>query len=414
MGTGLQSGVLFLFPHIVKTCLAAQTCGTVDVENFTDIWFRTPPMLFKCPLPLPDGQEHSPVTFYGLWCKIILTCFLQVSVVPLPIPILVPILILTLTLLLLLPPPLPLLPLLQAAGTAIGEIPPFLMSRTARLAAIEAGVGGGDRLDQPATPQAGVGGGDRLDQPAISLSNSSNGISSSDTPIPSSSSSSSTGGGSSGMMITSPIKITTAPFSSSSSSGGVDGLPTISSFDSLPSELQLVPSSDSLKSDGGGIGGGFGGGGSGGVDNGSNGNSSSSSSSGSNSKIKNTTTTSSSGSRSGSGSGGSNMILKGITTFNTKHIYNGFKTVFSDFSDFSVSVYNRYFNRFKKWMISFLRKYGFYGVLMLGKFLSSVNAISGQNKYTNINLYNNIHIFILITLHSTTLFINSIMAKSCL
>jgi vacuole membrane protein 1 len=102
MGTGLQSGVLFLFPHIVKVCLAAQTCGTTEFDSTSDIWFRQPPGLFKCPPELP-GHQYTPTTFWGMWWKIIGVCFLQ------------------------------------AAGTAIGEIPPYAMSKASRLAAIEAG-----------------------------------------------------------------------------------------------------------------------------------------------------------------------------------------------------------------------------------------------------------------------------------
>ena len=97
LGSGLQSGVLFLFPHIIKTCLAAQTCKTVDFVSTTNIWFRSPKNLFKCP---ELTYESTPVTFYGLWHKVFFVCFLQ------------------------------------AAGTAIGEIPPFYMTRAARLAAI--------------------------------------------------------------------------------------------------------------------------------------------------------------------------------------------------------------------------------------------------------------------------------------
>lgn len=102
LGSGLQSGVLFLFPHVIKVCLAAQSCGTVDFESASDIWFRSNDNLFKCPVPGPD-TVLSPVTFFGVWRKIILACFLQ------------------------------------SAGTAIGEIPPYWMTRAARLAAIEAG-----------------------------------------------------------------------------------------------------------------------------------------------------------------------------------------------------------------------------------------------------------------------------------
>ena len=97
LGSGLQSGVLFLFPHVIKTCLAAQTCKTIDFVSVSNIWFRSPKNLFKCP---ELTYESTPVTFYGLWKKVFLVCFLQ------------------------------------AAGTAIGEIPPFYMTRAARLAAI--------------------------------------------------------------------------------------------------------------------------------------------------------------------------------------------------------------------------------------------------------------------------------------
>ena len=100
LGSGLQSGVLFLFPHIIKVALAAQTCKTLDFESYSDMWFRSPPGLFKCP---PLTAESTPVTLWGTWLKILLVCFLQ------------------------------------SAGTAIGEIPPYWMTKAARLAAIEAG-----------------------------------------------------------------------------------------------------------------------------------------------------------------------------------------------------------------------------------------------------------------------------------
>jgi len=100
LGSGLQSGVLFLYPHIIKVFFAAQTCKTLDFESATDIWFRKSPQLFKC---RPTSFESTPVSFWGMWMKIIPMCFLQ------------------------------------AAGTALGEIPPYWMTRAARLAAIEAG-----------------------------------------------------------------------------------------------------------------------------------------------------------------------------------------------------------------------------------------------------------------------------------
>eukprot|EP01035_Chromulina_nebulosa_P020351 gene20351-26415_t len=99
LGSGLQSGVLFMFPHIFKVCLAAQTCKTLDFESDSNMWFRKPSNLFRCPM---DGlTNHTPVTFYRLWHKVLWVCFFQ------------------------------------AAGTAIGEIPPYWMTRASRLAAIE-------------------------------------------------------------------------------------------------------------------------------------------------------------------------------------------------------------------------------------------------------------------------------------
>lgn len=99
-GSGLQTGVLFLFPHILKVCLAAQTCKTLDFESDTNMWFRNPPDLFICP---PLNKNSNPVTFYGTWLKIFHICFLQ------------------------------------ASGTAIGEIPPYWITRAARLAGSETG-----------------------------------------------------------------------------------------------------------------------------------------------------------------------------------------------------------------------------------------------------------------------------------
>ena len=110
LGSGLQSGLLFLYPHVIKTCLAAQTCKSLDFDSWTDIWFRTPKSLFKCP---PGAAAASPVTFLGMWSTIILPCFLQ------------------------------------AAGTAIGEIPPYWMTRASRLAAIASGDDQGDAEEIP-------------------------------------------------------------------------------------------------------------------------------------------------------------------------------------------------------------------------------------------------------------------------
>ena len=109
LGSGLQSGVLFLYPHIIKVFFAAQTCKTLDFESASDMWFRKPRGLFKCP---SLQYESTPVTFWGTWLKIIPACFLQ------------------------------------ALGTALGEIPPYWMTRSARLAAIEAGTSSAEDIPE--------------------------------------------------------------------------------------------------------------------------------------------------------------------------------------------------------------------------------------------------------------------------
>jgi hypothetical protein len=110
LGSGLQSGVLFVFPHIIGTCLAAQSCSTLDFDSYSNMWFRSSETLFQCP---PLTESSTPVTYFGTWRKIIIVCFLQ------------------------------------AAGTAIGEVPPYWMTRSARLASISAGIDGScETLDE--------------------------------------------------------------------------------------------------------------------------------------------------------------------------------------------------------------------------------------------------------------------------
>ena len=113
LGTGFQSGILFLFPHVAKVCIAAQTCQNTNFEYLTDIWLRSPPNLFKCMASTSPANHtmeqvksvggREEVTFFEMWKIIVLPCFLQ------------------------------------AVGTAIGEIPPFWISRAARRAALQAG-----------------------------------------------------------------------------------------------------------------------------------------------------------------------------------------------------------------------------------------------------------------------------------
>jgi len=112
LGTGLHTFVLYLGPHIALVTMAAQTCGTL---NFATIG----PKAFVCP---DDGTvNHSQVTFFNVLMKVQMACFLW------------------------------------GAGTAIGELPPYFVSRAAaisgqRLAELdevtEPGAGALSRMDR--------------------------------------------------------------------------------------------------------------------------------------------------------------------------------------------------------------------------------------------------------------------------
>jgi vacuole membrane protein 1 len=108
LGTGMHTGLLFLFPHILKVSLAADECASLDFESYSDMWFTTRAWTFVC----PDGTAASAsgtaasgaataVTFAQVLLKVLLPC------------------------------------MLWGAGTAVGEIPPYAISRAARLAGEE-------------------------------------------------------------------------------------------------------------------------------------------------------------------------------------------------------------------------------------------------------------------------------------
>jgi membrane protein YqaA with SNARE-associated domain len=85
-GSGMHSGLLFLFPHILKICLASERCGNLDFDVKADMWWRSDG--FHC-VPSRGWNEVS---------------FWQVFLLALPSAI------------------------LWGLGTAIGEIPPYLLS----------------------------------------------------------------------------------------------------------------------------------------------------------------------------------------------------------------------------------------------------------------------------------------------
>lgn len=92
----MHTGMLFLFPHILQVCLAAASCGHMSFSTTTDIWFRIGPDCFLCEAPIVEGPLQ--------------VSFLQLCMASLPAAF------------------------LWGLGTAIGEIPPYWVSRAARLA----------------------------------------------------------------------------------------------------------------------------------------------------------------------------------------------------------------------------------------------------------------------------------------
>lgn len=79
LGNGLPTGVMFLFPHLMRTCLTAQACGTIDFQHFSAMWFRTPPELFKCPTMASRREELAPASFLNVWAIVLIPSFLQAT-----------------------------------------------------------------------------------------------------------------------------------------------------------------------------------------------------------------------------------------------------------------------------------------------------------------------------------------------
>uniref|UniRef100_K3WHL0 VTT domain-containing protein n=1 Tax=Globisporangium ultimum (strain ATCC 200006 / CBS 805.95 / DAOM BR144) TaxID=431595 RepID=K3WHL0_GLOUD len=92
LGTGMHSGILFLFPHIFLVVQGAEECRSVNFDSRNHMWFRE--FEASCQgAPLEGG-----VTFAAIFWKVFWPS------------------------------------LLWGAGTAAGEIPPYALSRAAKLA----------------------------------------------------------------------------------------------------------------------------------------------------------------------------------------------------------------------------------------------------------------------------------------
>lgn len=93
LGTGMHSGILFLFPHIFRVVNQAKECPTMDFDSTCDMWWQDCSMECRS-ASIPAGLEAS-----------FMDCVLVVMIPA----------------------------MLWGGGTAAGEIPPYAISRAAAL-----------------------------------------------------------------------------------------------------------------------------------------------------------------------------------------------------------------------------------------------------------------------------------------
>jgi vacuole membrane protein 1 len=126
-GSGMHSGLLFLFPHILKVCLAAEKCGNLDFDVRADMWWRsdtfhcqaatagspfsttngTPAIAGGGSLSGIDGGGAGPAS------ELLAPGFFAILLKVLPTAV------------------------LWGAGTAIGEVPPYVLSYQAAKAGVK-------------------------------------------------------------------------------------------------------------------------------------------------------------------------------------------------------------------------------------------------------------------------------------
>lgn len=96
LGSGMHTGLIFTFPHILKVVYTAEKCNSVDFETRTDIWGQIPTGELELPcVPVVGGE---PPSFYQLWAKVVVAC------------------------------------VIWGVGTAAGEIPPYQFAYMAAVA----------------------------------------------------------------------------------------------------------------------------------------------------------------------------------------------------------------------------------------------------------------------------------------
>ena len=100
LGSGMHTGLLFAFPHILQVSLAAYACGHMDFSATRDVWFAPAASAFVCRSPAIEGASVASVAVLDV-------CFKALPAI-----------------------------LLWGAGTALGELPPFLLARAGRSASL--------------------------------------------------------------------------------------------------------------------------------------------------------------------------------------------------------------------------------------------------------------------------------------
>lgn len=114
-GSGMHSGLLFLFPHIFKVCLAAENCGTLNFDVREDMWWRgnvlhctatagSTASMVEQTVPVLNSATNQQFVATSNDGDMQSPSFLSILVKVLPSAI------------------------LWGIGTAVGEIPPYLLS----------------------------------------------------------------------------------------------------------------------------------------------------------------------------------------------------------------------------------------------------------------------------------------------
>jgi hypothetical protein len=103
LGTGMHSGLLFLFPHIFFVVSTAEKCGHLNFDSRANMWSNVmkPGDTFECLAPATPDRYDVNVPLVALFMKAAVAC------------------------------------MLWGIGTAIGELPPYATAYAARLAGRE-------------------------------------------------------------------------------------------------------------------------------------------------------------------------------------------------------------------------------------------------------------------------------------